>query len=179
MKKVLLLDTNYSAAPIYDYLVGKGYEVFVGGGNPNDFLARTAERYLQFDYSNVARTLEVVDSLQIRFVVPGCNDRSYLTCARINAERGLFGLDSIEATETINNKEKFRVLQQLVADRSKLFHAGDLTVVSQVINDFSVQGFNINDFRHMDFVYADAALQYQTGIAVFGSGTHDVIQSFN
>ena len=76
-------------------------------------------------------------------------------------------------------KEKFRVLQQLVADRSKLFHAGDLTVVSQVINDFSVQGFNINDFRHMDFVYADAALQYQTGIAVFGSGTHDVIQSFN
>ena len=71
------------------------------------------------------------------------------------------------------------MLQQLVADRSKLFHAGDLTVVSQVINDFSVQGFNINDFRHMDFVYADAALQYQTGIAVFGSGTHDVIQSFN
>lgn len=50
------------------------------------------------------------------------------------------------------------MLQQLVADRSKLFHAGDLTVVSQVINDFSVQGFNINDFRHMDFVYADAAL---------------------
>lgn len=37
------------------------------------------------------------------------------------------------------------MLQQLVADRSKLFHAGDLTVVSQVINDFSVQGFNIND----------------------------------
>ena len=108
MKRVLLLDTNYSAAPIYDYLVGKGYEVFVGGGNPNDFLARTAEKYLQFDYSDVARTLELVDSLQIGFVVPGCNDRSYLTCARINAERGLFGLDSIEATETINNKERFR-----------------------------------------------------------------------
>lgn len=108
MERVLLLDTNYSAAPIYDYLVGKGYEVFVAGGNPDDFLAKTVERYLQFDYSDVARTLDVVDSLQIKFIVPGCNDRSYLTCAKINAERDFVGLDSIESTETINNKEKFR-----------------------------------------------------------------------
>ena len=114
MQRVLLLDTNYSAAPIYDYLVGKGYEVFVAGGNPNDFLARTAERYLQFDYSDVARTLELVDSLQIGFVVPGCNDQSYLTCARINTELGLFGLDSIEATEAINNKEKFRAFAESI-----------------------------------------------------------------
>lgn len=109
MQRVLLLDTNYSAVPIYDYLIGKGYEVFVAGGKPDDFLARTAERYLQLDYSDVTRTLEVVESLQINFIVPGCNDQSYFTCAQINAERGFFGLDSIAATETINNKEKFRV----------------------------------------------------------------------
>lgn len=108
MQRVLLLDTNYSAAPIYDYLVAKGYEVFVAGGNPDDFLARTADKYLQFDYSDVTRTLEAVNSLQIQFIVPGCNDRSYLTCANINAERGFFGLDGIEVTETINNKERFR-----------------------------------------------------------------------
>lgn len=68
------------------------------------------------------------------------------------------------------------MLQQLVADRSKLFHAGDLTVVSQVINDFSVQGFNINDFRHMDFVYADAALQYQTVSGTVHSYRHRILQ---
>ena len=36
--KILLLDTNFSSGPIYNYLVESGNEVYVIGNNPNDFL---------------------------------------------------------------------------------------------------------------------------------------------
>lgn len=108
MKKVLLVDTNVSASPIYRYLIGTGAEVFVVGGNPNDYLARTAKNYVNLDYSNVEALTEMVDRLGIDYLVPGCNDRSYQACAEVNRRRAYFGIDTTEATEVINNKERFR-----------------------------------------------------------------------
>jgi biotin carboxylase len=108
MSKILLVDTNVSASPIYRYLVGSGAEVFVVGGNPNDYLARTATNYVNLDYSNIDALVDQVDRLGIDYLVPGCNDRSYLACAEINQRRPYCGIDSVEATEVINNKERFR-----------------------------------------------------------------------
>ena len=51
--KVMLLDTNFSAKPIYDYLVQTGTEVYVVGGNPNDVLAKSVNNYINLDYSNI------------------------------------------------------------------------------------------------------------------------------
>lgn len=108
MKKILLVDTNVSAAPIYRYLAGMDAEVFVVGGNPNDYLARTAKHYVNLDYSNVDALAELVEQLGIDYLVPGCNDRSYLACAEVNQRRPYYGIDTVEATEVINNKERFR-----------------------------------------------------------------------
>jgi biotin carboxylase len=108
MTRVALFDTNLSAAPIHAYLVEAGHEVFVIGGNPDDYLARSARNYIQLDYSDEAATLALVDQLDVRFIVPGCNDRSYLTCAAIAEVRGFPGIDSVKATDTLNNKQAFR-----------------------------------------------------------------------
>jgi carbamoylphosphate synthase large subunit len=109
MHKVLLVDTNVSSSPIYNYLIEDGNEVFVVGGNPNDFLAKSAKNYINTDYSNVDKTRELIEKLNIEYIVPGCNDRSYQVCAELNSHGKFYGIDSVEATETINNKEKFRV----------------------------------------------------------------------
>jgi predicted ATP-grasp superfamily ATP-dependent carboligase len=108
MRKVLLVDTNFSSAPIYNCLIQSGCEVFVVGGNPNDFLAKTAKNYINLDYSNVDRTREIVEKMNIDYVVPGCNDLSYQVCAEINSKGNYYGLDTLETAETINNKYKFR-----------------------------------------------------------------------
>lgn len=108
MRKILLVDTNVSASPIYRYLVGTGDEVFVVGGNPNDYLARSAQNYVNLDYSDSDALTGLVDRLGIDYLVPGCNDRSYLACAEINQRRPYYGIDTVEATEVINNKERFR-----------------------------------------------------------------------
>jgi biotin carboxylase len=108
MQKVLLIDTNFSSAPIYNYLVHSGYEVFVVGGNPNDFLARSVKNYINLDYSNVNRTRAIIEKMNIDYIVPGCNDLSYKVCAELNSSGLYCGLDTLETTEIINNKLAFR-----------------------------------------------------------------------
>lgn len=108
MHKALLVDTNFSSAPIYNYLVQSGLEVFVVGGNPDYFLAKSAPNNITLDYSDVDRMRELIEKLNIDYIVPGCNDRSYQVCTKLNSEGNFYGLDTFETTETINNKEKFR-----------------------------------------------------------------------
>ena len=108
MKKVLLVDTNVSSAPIYNYLVQEGYDVYVIGGNKNDYLAKSIKNYIEIDYSDVDKTRELINSLAINYIVPGCNDRSYLVCSQLNSCGQFYGLDSLETSETLNNKQKFR-----------------------------------------------------------------------
>ena len=65
------------------------------------------------------------------------------------------------------SEDKFRVLQQLIAYRSKFFHTDDRIIVFQIINHFTAHGFHIDNFRNPDFMDSDSAFQNQTGIAVF------------
>ena len=108
MQKALLLDTNVSSAPIYNYLINSGFEVFVIGGNPDDFLAKSVKNYINSDYSDIDSTREILEKMDIDFIVPGCNDLSYQVCATLNSGGKYYGLDLLETTEKINNKGKFR-----------------------------------------------------------------------
>lgn len=108
MSKVLLVDTNISSSPIYHFLVAAGHEVTVIGGNPQDFLAKTVTQYIEADYSDPEILAAVVAREDFDFIVPGCNDRSYLACAQLNMDGRFPGLDTLSSTETINNKQLFR-----------------------------------------------------------------------
>ena len=105
---ILLLDTNFSSAPIYDYLVKLGYKEYVIGNNPNDFLAKSAKNYIHSDYTIISKTRELLQSLKIDYIVPGCNDRSYQVYIELNTNEQFSLSDTSEINEIINNKEKFR-----------------------------------------------------------------------
>ena len=114
MSRILLLDTNFSSEPIYNYLTQSGHEVFVVGGNPGDFLARTATNYINLDYSKTDQIRELIKELQIEQIMPGCNDMSYQVCAEINDDGKYKGIDNQLVTETILHKEKFRIFAETV-----------------------------------------------------------------
>jgi hypothetical protein len=148
MAKVLLVDTNVSSAPIYDYLLGRGDDVYVIGGNPNDFLAKTAKNYIRQDYSDVARMRELISEMAFDYLVPGCNDRSYLVCAELNATGRYVGIDSLETAATINHKEKFRRFAESVGlPVPKLLDektAGDCgAVIVKPVDAFSGRGVTV------------------------------------
>lgn len=104
----MLVDTNYSSAPIYNYLFQSGFNVYVVGGNPNDYLAKSVKNYINLDYSRVDLIRELIKKLNIDYIVPGCNDLSYKVCATLNSDGRYHGLDTLETTEIINSKDKFR-----------------------------------------------------------------------
>lgn len=108
MSNVLLVDTNFSSGPIYHYLVKTGHKVTVVGGKPNDSLAKCVEDYVNLDYSDLPSIQKLIEDRDIAYVVPGCNDQSYLVCAELNKDGIFVGIDSLGNAETINNKEKFR-----------------------------------------------------------------------
>ena len=106
--KILLLDTSFSAKPIYDFLVSSGSEVFVLGGNANDSLAKSVDNYINLDYSNVTELKSSIQKLEIDYLVPGGNDFSYKICSILNEEKNYFNIDTKEVNEIINSKDKFR-----------------------------------------------------------------------
>ncbi len=108
MGVVLLLDTNVASAPIYRYLVDAGHDVYVAGHKPDDVLAKSVANYIALDYSQVDAVAQLVERLGADFLVPGCNDLSYETCAAINAERRFPGIDSEETVRILGNKQEFR-----------------------------------------------------------------------
>lgn len=107
-KKVLLLDTSFSAKPIYEYLINTGFIVYVVGGNPEAVLARTTDNYVNIDYSDMAKMIDLIQRLKIDYLVPGGNDLSYKVCAEINEVLQFYNIDSIEINETLSDKEKFK-----------------------------------------------------------------------
>jgi len=108
-KKILLLDTSFSAKPIYDFLFKTGADVYVIGGKPEDALAKSARNYINLDYSNINQVLNLIEQEQFDFIVPGGNDLSYKVCSQINDNSGkYFNIDPIEVNEIINNKDQFR-----------------------------------------------------------------------
>ena len=163
VKKVLLVDTNVSAAPIYRYLRATGAEVHVVGSNPNDYLARTAPHYVNLDYSDVAALASLARKLRVDYLVPGCNDRSYQVCAAVNVQHLYAGIDTIEATEAIVNKEQFRRLAaEFDIPVPRVFPEGrvdtDSAVIVKPVDAFSGRGTTVVEAR--DRAALDAAIAH-------------------
>ncbi len=79
------------------------------GGNPEEPQAKIAPHYVQLDYSDSSKLASFVDEKSFDFLVPGCTDVSYKSCAEVS--QGRFpGIDSVEATRAINDKKEFRKL---------------------------------------------------------------------
>jgi hypothetical protein len=111
MAKVLLVDTNFSSRPIYDVLERLGHEVHVVGGNPADSLAKSCARYWHLNYADTVALRSLVEKEGFDFLVPGCTDRSYTSCAVVS--QGRFpGIASVAVDTELNHKDQFRSLGQ-------------------------------------------------------------------
>lgn len=150
MKNVLLVDTNFSSAPIYTILSRKGYNVYVAGNNDNDYLATSLDNYIKTDYSNLNALSQVINDYKIDYIVPGCNDLSYLACAFLNEDKKFLGIDNLENTKTLLDKACFRnfalrhnlpVPQVYKLEQFKIFK--DKPIVVKPVDSFSGKGITI------------------------------------
>jgi len=111
-------------------------------------LAKTATDYINLDYSNSEQVQELIDKLQIDYIVPGCNDLSYQVCAKLHSDKKFYGIDSPEITEKIHNKERFRELAiQIGLPVPRLFSADIKNeiwpLIIKPVNAYSGRGISI------------------------------------
>ena len=147
MAKVLLVDTNFSSAPICRALLADGHEVHVAGGNPSDCLAKSVSRYWRLDYSDTNALSALVEEQEFDYLVPGCTDRSYESC--VTAGQGRFpGFDTPEVASSISHKARFRSLAaQLGLPVPRMYadiaDTGRGPVIVKPVDAFSGKGITI------------------------------------
>ena len=107
---VLLCDGAFSAVPVLFALRDAGFRVAVCGSRPADPGHGLADLSLVIDYGDRDLLLRTVRSEGIDFLVPGCTDVSYLSCAWVAEQLHFPGYDPLDSTTTINRKDKFREL---------------------------------------------------------------------
>lgn len=108
MKNVLLVDTNFSSNPIYEYLVKNKYKVFIIGGRKDDFMAKSCVNYIHADYSDEICLGKIIKEYKIDYIVPGSNDLSYEICSRFSEENFAINIDNTSIIIQLFNKKIFR-----------------------------------------------------------------------
>ena len=155
--KVLLLDTAFAAAPIYDALLVAGHEVWVMGNRNSDLLAQRAQdRWIRQDYSDVTAVEARVRAGGFSRVVPGCTDVSIATCASLSVMQG--HMDASGTNTTISDKARFREISARIGMRApKVVTMETLPATGRLIckpvDAFSGRGISIfeaSDQRALD-----------------------------
>ncbi|WP_428739268.1 ATP-grasp domain-containing protein [Sulfurimonas sp.] len=108
MKNTLLCDANFCVLPIVQSIMSKKHRLSVVGSLLSDPAHQIADFSIPINYSDVETLSSHILENKYNFLVPGCNDRSYLTLSEIAEKLGYPGFDKYDTTLTIHHKDKFR-----------------------------------------------------------------------
>jgi len=107
-KKALLVGSSYSAAPLFFALKRRALHVTVCGDDKDDPCHQYADASCYIDYSNKADLLDFVQQNSFDFLVPSCNDFSYVSCSWVARNMRFPGYDDWETALMLHTKHRFR-----------------------------------------------------------------------
>lgn len=108
MKNILLCDANFCVLPIVQSIMSKRYTLSVVGSLLSDPAHEIADKSIPINYSDVDVLYNHILKESYDYIVPGCNDRSYLSLAKIAEKLNYPGFDKYETVLTIHHKDKFK-----------------------------------------------------------------------
>lgn len=108
MKNAFLIGSGVSALPILFALKKRGVRVTVVGGKIDDPCHLYADESIYVDYSSGNDFERVISGAMFDFLVPTCNDTSYLACVAIANTFGLPGYDSLTTSKLLHFKDTFQ-----------------------------------------------------------------------
>jgi formate-dependent phosphoribosylglycinamide formyltransferase (GAR transformylase) len=150
-KRALLVGSSFSAVPLFFALKKYGLEVVVCGNLRDDPCHQYADGSVFIDYSKGEALLEVVEDQPFDYLVPTCNDYSYMAATWVAARHPFPGFDSWDTATILHTKNAFRDFtsrHQLPAPRFVRKAAGDsadlgdlrLPVLVKPVDAFSGRG---------------------------------------
>lgn len=112
MKTALLLCASHNDLGLIRSLRKLGYYILVIGRIPGLIGEKSADEYIELDYSDKEQVLELAKERKIDAIVQCCNDFGVYTAAYVAERLGLPGYDSYETTLTLHNKDEFKKLAE-------------------------------------------------------------------
>ncbi len=164
-KEILLCDANFCVLPILESIRKNGYTLSVAGSKLDDPAHKLSDRSIAIDYSDVDILYEHISKSNYDGVVPGCNDRSYMSLAEVGEKiGGLTGFDSFETASIIHYKDKFRKfaekrdypIPKAIDDLNK-YKVLNFPVLVKPVDSFSGKGINkANTPKELETYWAEA-----------------------
>lgn len=112
IKNILLCDANFCVLPILQSIKSKGYKVSVVGSKLDDPAHFLADKSIPINYADLELLLKHISETDYDRIVPGCNDRSYMSLAYVAEKLNFKGYDSYETVLTIHHKDRFRAFAE-------------------------------------------------------------------
>lgn len=106
--KALLIGSSFSAAPMLHRLRTRGLKVAVCGRAPSDPCHAYADESHFIDYSDREQLLALVRNEEFDYLIPTCNDYSYMSGAWVAEKTGHPGFDRLPIAEILHTKDRFR-----------------------------------------------------------------------
>lgn len=149
MKNILLCDANFCVLPIVQSIMSKNHHLSVVGSLLSDPAHQIADRSIPINYADVEVLCKHIVENKYNCIVPGCNDRSYLSLAEIVERLNYPGFDNYQTVLTIHHKDKFRIFAEkqaypvpkAVNDISKI-DSLKFPIIIKPVDSFSGKGTN-------------------------------------
>lgn len=136
-KKALLVGSSFSAAPIFFSLKKHNLHVSVCGKLESDPCHQYSDDSFFIDYSDPAQLHRIIENNKFDYLIPTCNDYSYMSCAEIAEDFGFPGFDKFQTASILHTKNKFRQITKRLEIPSPQYHLLDEnTALIQEINQF-------------------------------------------
>lgn len=107
-KRALILNTSHNDLRQILALKELGYFVIATGNQPGLIGENYVNKYVQADYSNKDKILEIANDLKIDSICACCNDFGVITAAYVAEKMGLPGHDSYENALILHQKDLFK-----------------------------------------------------------------------
>jgi carbamoylphosphate synthase large subunit len=149
LKNILLCDANFCILPILQSIMSKKNTLSVAGSLLSDPAHDVADKSIPINYAEVDTLQKHIEEKKYDYIVPGCNDRSYLSLAQITEKLNYPGFDKYETVLTIHHKDKFRAFAEshnypvpkAVSEFSKISSL-NFPIIIKPVDSFSGKGTN-------------------------------------
>lgn len=111
-KNILLCDANFCVLPILQSIKSRGYTLSVLGALLDDPGHALADKSVDINYTDIKLLHKHIAENDYDGIVPGCNDRAYLSLAYVADKMDFPGFDSYETVLIIHHKDKFRAFAE-------------------------------------------------------------------
>lgn len=112
IKNVLLCDANFCVLPILQSIKSKGHTLSVVGSKLDDPAHFLVDKSINLNYADTELLLNHISKSNYNSIVPGCNDRSYMSLAYIAEKLNFKGFDNYKTVLTIHHKDRFRAFAE-------------------------------------------------------------------